>query len=276
MCRAIADTVGKVSDGLDVLGVGVGVAAYVDAERSTAMFAPHLPFRRFPVRGRLEELTGLRVVIENDANAAIWAECLYGVAQGGSNVIGVTLGTGLGGAVVIEGRLVRGAHGMAGEFGHIRVVPDGRPCRCGLRGCLEEYASGGALTTYGRELVASLGAAAGMLHDLAEGDPGRVTGPMVSEAARAGDHQALEIFATLGQWLGAGLATLSAALDPALIVVGGGLVEVSDLYLDAARSAYAEKLTGGEYRNLPELVPARLGQDAGFLGAADLARSRPE
>ena len=110
-----------------------------------------------------------------------------------------------------------------------------------------------------------------MLHDLAEGDPNMLTGPMVSEAARAGDSAALEVFRTFGAWLGAGLSSMAAALDPAVIVVGGGLVEVSDLYLGTARDVFAETLTGVGYRRLPEILPARLGQDAGFLGAADLA-----
>lgn len=271
LCEAIVSAVKQVGDGITLAGVGIGVAAYVNAQRSHAMFAPHLPFRNFPLEDVLEEVLDLPVAIENDANSAIWAESRFGVAKGAHEVVGVTLGTGIGGAVIIGGHLQRGANGMGGEFGHVRVVPDGLLCRCGMRGCLEQYASGTALTRFARALVSTRGSAAGMLHDLAEGDPDFLTGPMVSEAARAGDPAALEVFRTLGTWLGAGLSSISAAVDPALIVVGGGLVEVSDLYLETVREVFAETLTGTGYRTLPDILPARLGQDAGFLGAADLA-----
>jgi glucokinase len=271
MCEAIASAVEQVGRGLELSGVGVGVAAYVNEDRSVAMFAPHLPFRRYPLRKELERLTGLPVLIENDANAAIWAESRYGVARGVPRVIGVTLGTGVGGAAIFDGHLYRGANGMAGEFGHLRVVPEGQLCNCGKQGCLEQYASGTALSRYGRELVAGKGTAAGMLYDLAEGDPERVTGPMVSEAARAGDKRALKVFRKMAGWLGAGLSSLSAALDPDLIVIGGGLVDAADLYLDRTREVFAETLTGRDYRRLPEIRAASLGAEAGFLGAADLA-----
>ncbi len=271
LCEAIAAAVTRVADGVNLVGVGVGVAAYVNADRSKAMFAPHLPFRDFRLAALLHERIGLPVVIENDANAATWAELRFGVARGAKEVVGVTLGTGVGGALIVGGHLHRGANGMGGEFGHIRVVPDGRRCNCGLRGCFEQYASGTALARYGREAVATKGRAAGMLFDLAEGDADRVTGPMVSEAALTGDPGALAVFTTLGVWLGSGLSTLASALDPELIVVGGGLVEVSDLYLGTAREVFAATLTGARYRRLPEILPAKLGADAGFLGAADLA-----
>jgi len=271
MTDAIAEAVRQVAESVELEGVGVGVAAYVNADRSRAMFAPHLPFRDYPLDEALQDRLNLPVVIENDANAAIWAESRFGVAAGVAELIGVTLGTGVGGAVIIAGHIQRGANGMGGEFGHIRVVPDGHPCKCGQRGCLEQYASGTALTRYGRELVAEKGEGAGMLHHLCEGKADKVTGPMVSEAALAGDAQARAIFGTLADWLGAGLGSLTAALDPSLIVVGGGLVEVSELYLDRLREAFAASLTGKDYRQVPDIVPAKLGQDAGFLGAADLA-----
>ncbi|HSV38426.1 MAG TPA: ROK family protein, partial [Nocardioidaceae bacterium] len=205
------------------------------------------------------------------ANAAIWAEARFGAARGAHDVIGVTIGTGVGGAVIIGDHLQRGANGFGGEFGHLRVEPDGHPCPCGQRGCLEQYASGSALTRFARELVAERGSQAGMLYALAEGDPDRVTGPMVTEAARAGDEQAKGVFTQLATWLGRGLSTLSSALDPGVIVVGGGLVDASDLFLDTVREVYAATLTAADYRNVAKILPAELGQDAGFLGAADLA-----
>lgn len=272
MCDAIAEAVRSAGEEASFDRVGVGVAAYVDQTRSRAMFAPHLPFRDYPLREELEKRLDLPVVIENDANAAIWAEVRFGSARDAAEVIGLTIGTGIGGAIVLHGDLYRGAGGMAAEFGHLRVEPDGRPCMCGKHGCWEQYASGGALTRAGAARVREHAAEAGMLHDLAEGDPERVTGPMVSEAARAGDAVGLAIFAELGQWLGAGLASVTALLDPQVVVIGGGLAQESELFLPAARESFAANLPGREHRTLPELRPASLLQDAGFLGAADLAR----
>ncbi len=271
MTEAIADAVRQLASEVSIEGVGVGVAAYVNADRSRAMFAPHLPFRDYPLDEELQKRLDLPVVIENDANAAIWAESRFGVAAGVSELLGVTLGTGVGGGLVIGGHIQRGANGMGGEFGHIQMVPDGQLCKCGQRGCLEQYASGTALTRYGQELVTEKGRDAGMLFNLSGGDPSKVTGPMVSDAALAGDAEAVALFETLADWLGAGLASLTAALDPSLIVIGGGLVEVSQLYLERLRAVLAQNLTGRDYRRVPDIVPAQLGQDAGFLGAADLA-----
>ncbi|HET7690267.1 MAG TPA: ROK family protein [Nocardioidaceae bacterium] len=254
--------------------VGVAVATYVDTGRSTAMFSPNLPFRRFPLRAALEESLGVPVVVENDANAAVWAEVRFGAGRGASDVLGLTLGSGVGGAVVIGGELRRGVNGFGGELGHLRVVPDGHLCGCGLRGCLEQYASGTALARYGRELVAAEGKTAGMLYELAEGDAHRVIGPMVSAAARAGDGRALAIFETLGTWLGVGLGSLVSVLDPELIVIGGGLAAEGELFLDATRRALAESVTGAAYRTLPPIVAAELGADAGWRGAADLAAAQ--
>jgi glucokinase len=270
--EAIAAVVRDLAAGHPIERVGVGTAGFVNAARSMVMFAPHLPWRREPLKDELEKLLDLPVVIENDANAAIWAEARFGAAKGAADIIGVTLGTGLGGAVILGGHLVRGANGMAAEFGHVCAVPNGDLCHCGLRGCLELYTSGSALTRWGRQLVDKEGGG-GLLHEMAEGDPVRVTGPMVTKAARAGDDRARGLFRDLGGWLGLGLANLAASLDPDFVVVGGGLVEVADLFMDRARESFEENLTAGDYREMPTICPAALGQDAGFLGAADLAVS---
>lgn len=246
-----------VADG-ELSFVGVAVATYVSADRSTAMFSPNLPFRRFPFRATLQHELGLPVTIENDANAAIWAEARFGAAQGASDILGLTLGTGVGGAVILGGELRRGANGFGGELGHLRVVPDGELCGCGLRGCLEQYASGTALARYAREL----------------GDPQIRTGVEVSGAARAGHEGALEIYRAFGTHLGVALAGLTNALDPEVIVISGGLAAEAELFLDTTREVFAEHVTGSAYRTLPPVVAGALGADAGWRGAADLAAAQ--
>lgn len=270
--EVIVDTVRKAAGRRRIDRVGLGVAAWVSADGAVAKFAPHLPLRDHPLQRTLAQRLGVPVHVENDANAAIWAETRFGASQRHKDVLGVFLGTGIGGGMVIGGRLYRGANGMAGEPGHMCVVPGGLPCACGQRGCFEMYASGNALGRYGREVVEAQGRYAGLLHELSGGDPARVTGRLVSQAARAGDSVALDVFGTLGTALGEGLAGLCALLDPEVVVVGGGLVEVVDLFLPRAQEVFAQRLPGAGHRTLPEIVPARLGHEAGLQGAADLAR----
>jgi len=211
------------------------------------------------------------VWVDNDANAAAWAEYRFGAARGESVVVCITLGTGIGGGLVIDGSLFRGAYGVAGEWGHMRVVPNGRRCACGNRGCWEQYASGRALARDGRELVESSPLASQRLLELA-GHASAVEGTHVTTAAQEGDPAALELVAEAGAWLGQGIADLAAILDPAVVVVGGGVSEVGELLLGPARDRYAAVLAGRGFR--PELVikVAQLGAAAGLVGAADLAR----
>ncbi|MDQ4008141.1 MAG: ROK family protein, partial [Actinomycetota bacterium] len=189
------------------------------------------------------------------------------------HVLCITLGTGIGGALVLDGQVLRGANGMAGEFGHMQVVPRGHRCECGNRGCWEQYASGNALVRDARELVRADSPLAHHLREVVHGDPAGITGPVVTDAARAGDAAAVELITEVGQWLGVGLAGLTAAFDPDCIIVGGGVSEAGDLLLTPTREAFARTLTGRGFRTPPDIVPATLGPDAGFVGAADLARS---
>lgn len=235
------------------------------------MFAPHLPWRGQQVRARLAERWQVPVLLDNDANCAARAEAAYGAAVGARDALVVTLGTGIGGAVVLDGELHRGRNGMAGEFGHMQVVPDGRDCECGRRGCWEQYSSGNALVRHARAALAEPGAA-GPLLDLAEGDPALVDGPMVTEAARAGDAVALAAFASVGGWLGTGLANLVAALDPEVVVVGGGVSAADDLLLEPARRALTSSLVGAEDRVVPPVLRAAHGPEAGAVGAASMVR----
>ncbi|MBQ1080346.1 MULTISPECIES: ROK family glucokinase [unclassified Nocardiopsis] len=255
-----------------VRAVGVGAAGFVDERRSRVLFAPHLSWREEPLRDALSVRLGLPVVVENDANASAWAEVRAGAARGVDDVVVVNLGTGIGGAIVLGGELRRGRFGLAGEFGHMTVVPGGHRCECGNRGCWEQYASGNALTREARELVRSESPVAQGLRQAVGGDPALITGPLVSELARKGDRACRELMEEAGGWLGVGLANLAAAFDPELFVIGGGVSEVGELLLDPARGAFAKSLTGRGYRPEARVVAAALGNEAGLVGAADLAR----
>jgi glucokinase len=186
----------------------------------------------------------------------------------------LTVGTGLGGGIVLNGELVRGAFGIGGELGHVRMVPDGRPCGCGQRGCWEQYASGTALLRAARALAVEDPTAARALLSAAGGDAAALSGNMVTEAALAGDPASVSLFAELGRWLGEGIASMANVMDPAVVVIGGGVADAGDLLLAPARDAFATLLSGGENRPHLEIRAARLGNDAGIIGAADLARRR--
>lgn len=255
-----------------VRAVGVGAAGFVDERRSRVLFAPHLSWREEPLRDALAVRLGLPVVVENDANASAWAEVRAGAGRGVDDVVVVNLGTGIGGAIVSDGVLRRGRYGLAGEFGHMMVVPGGHRCECGNRGCWEQYASGNALTREARELVAAESPVAEALRQEVGGDPALITGPLVSALARKGDRACRELMEEAGAWLGVGLANLAAAFDPELFVIGGGVSEAGGLLLDPARRAFEKSLTGRGYRPEARVEAAALGNEAGLIGAADLAR----
>lgn len=256
--------------GEDILaGVGIAAAGFVDAEGERVRFAPHLPWLDEPVRSRLEDRWGVPVRLENDATAAAYAEAKYGAARGIGDAVVVTMGTGIGGGLVLRGRLHRGLNGMAGEFGHMQVVPEGLACQCGGRGCWEQYASGSALVRYARD---GMGTMPSVLEELCAGNPAFLTGPMVTEAAESGDLLARDAFTHVGEWLGVGLANLVAAFDPACVVVGGGVSAAGDKLLEPARNAMLRALVGAGHRDVPPIVPAALGPEAGLVGAATLAR----
>ena len=256
----------------DIHAVGIGAAGFIDASRSHVLFAPHLSWRNEPLREAVSSRLRLPVVVENDANAAVWAEWRFGAARGETHVVCVNLGTGIGGAVLVNGVLQRGRFGVAGEFGHMQVVPHGRRCECGNRGCWEQYASGNALVREARELAASGSPVAHPILERAGGDVDAITGPLVTAAAQAGDPAARELFDEVGHWLGVGIANLAAALDPGIFVIGGGLSEADELLLAPARDGFQRSLTGRQFRPEAEIVRAALGNSAGLVGAADLAR----
>lgn len=265
---ALTAAVLEVADGRVPLAIGLAAAGFVDAAGERVMFAPHLPWAGEDVRRRLAERWGAPVTLDNDANCAAYAESRLGAARGAGSAVMVTMGTGIGGALVLDGRVLRGAHGMAGEFGHMQVVPGGRACECGRHGCWEQYSSGNALVRLARARVA---VEPTVLTDLCQGQPEQLTGPMVTAAAEDGDLVARQAFASVGDWLGVGLASLVAAFDPEVVVVGGGVSAAGDRLLDPARVALGRSLVGAEHRSVPEVRAARLGPAAGLVGAALLA-----
>ena len=269
---AIEELVTGLREGHDLSCVGVGAAGFVDNHRSTVLFAPNLAWRDEPLKDRLEARLGLPVVIENDANVAAWGEFRFGAGEDVDDLLAVTIGTGVGGGIVVDGELYRGAFGVAAEIGRFRMVPGGRLCGCGNRGCWEQYASGTALVREVRDAAEAGSMQARDLLERAGGDPAEITGPLITQAARDGDRFALEQLAELGHWIGEGIATLAAVLDPAVAVVGGGVSEAGDLLLDPVRDAFSHHLTARGHRPELQIRPAQLGNTAGLIGAADLAR----
>ncbi len=271
----VAEVVTELRTGYDVAAVGVGAAGWVDAARTTVLFAPNLAWRNTPLHADLSRLVDLPVDVENDANAAAWGEYRFGAGEQEPDTVVLTIGTGIGAGFIIDGRLRRGRFGIGGEPGHLRVVPGGRLCGCGNLGCLEQYCSGTALVRAAREVARARPADAVRLLELAGGNPEAIDGPMVTAAAQEGDHAAVDCFQEVGRWLGQGLADLAAILDPGRFVIGGGVAGAGELLLRPARDTYASVVSGRGYRPLADVVLARLGADAGMIGAADLARELP-
>ena len=255
-----------------VEAIGVGAAGLVEWPGGIARWAPHNTYRRLELRRLLHERTGLPTIVDNDANAAALAEARFGAGVGGGDLVLVNVGTGIGGGLVLGGRLDHGQHGFAGELGHLIVDPDGDLCACGNHGCLEAMASGTTLGRLGREAAAA--DPGGRLAALAAAAGGPVTGEVVFAAAGEGDKAALALFERIGYWLGVGIASLVTIFDPDLVVVGGGVAATGELLLTPARTSFERYVHGRLHRDLPPVVPGRLGPDAGLVGAAALALAR--
>lgn len=242
----------------DVSAVGVGVAGLVSWPEGAFVWGPHVPGLRVPVRADLEKALGVPVVVDNDANMAAWGEYHLGAGVGSSAMVLVTLGTGIGGAMVLHGGVYRGAS-FAGEWGHMPFVPDGITCACGAAGCWETMASGPALARMAREVPALWGITP-------------LTPEAVLEAAVAGNEAAAALVGRVGTYLGRGLCTLVTVLDPDCVVIGGGFgVAGAELLLGPARAAAGQSLHGGSNRSLPPIVTAQLGAAANAIGAALMA-----
>ncbi|MDG4832225.1 ROK family glucokinase [Solwaraspora sp. WMMD1047] len=256
-----------------ITAVGIGAAGWIDATRSVVLFAPNIAWRNEPLRDYVSAAVDLPVVVENDANVAAWAEFRYGAGRDASDsMVMFTIGTGVGGGIVLGGELLRGANGIAAELGHMLSVPEGHLCGCGRLGCIEQYASGSALVRFARAGARQEPARATGLLELAGGDVEAVTGRMVTAAAKAGDGVSCAAFAQIGWWLGISLADMAQILDPETLVVGGGVVDAGDLLLGPTRRSYLEALAQRGRIPVADIRPAELGNTAGVVGAADLAR----
>lgn len=271
---SIVDACRELAAEYQIGAIGLAAPGFIGADQATVRFTPNLPWRDHPLRDRIAERLGMDVpiVVDNDANAAGWAEFRFGVGRDVDDMLLLTVGTGLGGAVIAAGRLVLGAFGVAAEVGHMRVVPDGQVCGCGQRGCWEQYASGSALVREAKAVATADPTRAARLLQRAGGDVEGITGPAVTAAAQAGDELAIELLAEVGRWVGEGSATVAALLDPALVVVGGGVAAAGDLLLLPARAAFGEHLSARGFRPEARMEIASMGNDAGIVGAADLAR----
>jgi glucokinase len=244
----------------EVSAIGVGAAGIVEWPAGRMLWAPNNAYRDWPVREQLEKVTSLPVVVDNDANVAALAEARLG---GFTNMVLITVGTGIGGGLVLDGTVQRGATGLATELGHIILNPDGPVCGCGNHGCFEAYASGTALGRMARE--AAEDAPDGLIARL--GADGRA----VVTALRQGDAVAAALFARLGRWLGVGIASLANIFEVEAVLVGGGLVETGELLLEPARVAAREYAYAPTARGVAPVLPAKSGGDAGMIGAALLA-----
>lgn len=268
--NAVVDMIVRLQSDAPTAPVGIAAAGFVDAEQSTVYYAPNIDWRHEPLRQKIEPRVGTSVVVDNDANAAGWAEFRFGAGRLVSDMAMLTIGTGVGGAIVAGDRLLRGGFGTGAEIGHLRVVPSGLVCGCGQNGCLEQYGSGRALMRMANE-IADMG---GIGQSLARvrADQGALDGDLVGGLIAAGDPGAVEALQELGRWLGAGAASLSAVLDPQLFVFGGGVAVAGELLLGPIRESYLQHLPARGYRPEPEFMIAELVNDAGAVGAADLAR----
>ena len=270
----VVSAVGEVRDAIEsasgsVEAVGIGIPCLIDAERGVAVMSTHLPIVDLPFGDLLAERLGLPVFVDNDANGALLAEWRFGAARGAREAALLTIGTGIGGALVVGGALQRGSLGAGAELGHMVVQADGPRCNgsCPNRGCLEAVASGTALAREARRLAAQR-PRSGLGLALAAGRD--VSGPLVTELAHDGDAAAIDALATIGRWLGVGVANLVNMLNPDVVVIGGGVIAAGELLLGPARAVVGERALSPS-REHARLVPARFGAESGMLGAATLA-----
>ena len=270
----VVEMVQRLGAGRSVVATGVAAAGFIDSAQSTVYYAPNINWRNEPFRDSLRNRLGMDVTIDNDANAAGWAEFRFGAARDAHDMTMLTIGTGVGGAIVTGDRLLRGGFGTAGELGHLRVVPDGLPCGCGAHGCIEQYGSGRALLRMANEIADAGGI--GLTLAEARHRVGRLDGGVLAGLIAAGDPGAMRALRQLGHWLGQACASLSAVLDPEMFVFGGGVSIAGDLLLDPVRESYLAHLPARGYHPEPRFVVAQLVNDAGVVGAADLARIHAE
>ncbi len=272
MAKTVVDLINQLAEGREIEAVGIAAAGFIDAERNEILYSPNLQWRHEPLRTRVQEMVSYPVTLENDANAAAWAEFRFGSGKKAQSMVMLTIGTGVGGAIIADGKLIRGGFGIGGELGHIRLINGGRQCGCGQRGCLEQYGSGTAFLKAARKLATSDGPAGRRLRELAS-ENGILSGAEVSQAIMEGDVGALSLLRELGDYLGQGLASIVAALDPEVCIIGGGVSIAGENLTEPIYFSYLNNLPAKGYRPELEVIAAKLGNEAGLIGAADIARS---
>ena len=273
LTEAIANVANELAQQYPVDSIGVSAAGFISSDRQTMLATPNISnWNGVNLVAELTEILHKKIVLENDANAAAWGEFKFGAGRGRNDLMMLTLGTGVGGGLILGGSVFRGAFGIGAELGHIRLVPDGQLCGCGIRGCLEQYASGSALLRHAREAIDASPLLARNLLDRGDGTIEGLRGNHITEAARDGDPVAIAAFNTMATYLGAGIASLCAVIDPSCVVLGGGVTDAGELFLGPTRDAALRLIPFSGKHPYPEIVAAVLGNHAGLVGVADLSR----
>ena len=273
LTEAIANVATELAQQYPVDSIGVSAAGFISSDRQTMLATPNISnWNGVNLVVELTEILHKKIVLENDANAAAWGEFKFGAGRGRSDLMMLTLGTGVGGGLILNGSVFRGAFGIGAELGHIRLVPEGQLCGCGIRGCLEQYASGLALMRHAREAIDASPLLARNLLERGDGTIEGLRGNHITEAARDGDPVAIAAFNTMATYLGAGIASLCAVIDPSCVVLGGGVIDAGELFLGPTRDAALRLIPFSGKHPYPDIVAAELGNNAGLVGVADLSR----
>ena len=273
LTQTIADVATELLKEYPVESIGVSAAGFISSDRQTVLATPNIAgWNGVNLVNELTQIIGKRIVLENDANSAAWGEFKFGAGRGRKDLMMLTLGTGVGGGLILDGSVFRGAFGIGAELGHIRVVPDGHLCGCGIRGCLEQYASGSALMRHAREAINASPDLARNLLARGDGTVEGLKGHHITEAARDEDPVALAAFNTMASYLGAGIASLCTVIDPSCIALGGGVIDAGEIFLAPTRKAALSLIPFSGKHPFPEIVAAELGNNAGLVGVADLSR----
>lgn len=270
LISSVVNLVKELNKKHEIKGIGISIAALISSDYGTIVGAPNIAnLSKLNFVNEIKEEFKLPIIVENDANAAMWAEFKFGNAKGLNPVMFFIIGTGVGGGLVIDGKLFKGANGIGAEFGHMCVVPNGILCGCGSKGCIEQYASGGALIRYANE---SLLANPDKSEEVLSFGEGKLSGTALTKAAKAGNELALAAFSKQADWLGLACASYSLIIDPQAIIIGGGVVDAGELFLAPVRAAMRKYMPFAESHVPPKIIAAKFGNDAGLIGAADLVR----
>ena len=271
LISSVVNLVKELNKKHEIKGIGISIAALISSDYGTIVGAPNIAnLSKLNFANEIKEEFKLPIIIENDANAAMWAEFKFGSAKGLNPVMFFIIGTGVGGGLLIDGKLFKGANGIGAEFGHMCVVPNGLLCGCGAKGCIEQYASGGALIRYANE---ALLANPDKSEEVLSFGEGKLSGTALTKAAKAGNELALAAFSKQADWLGLACASYSLIIDPQAIIIGGGVVDAGELFLAPVRAAMRKYMPFAESHVPPKIIAAKFGNDAGLIGAADLVRA---